>query len=84
MIKTIAKTTVTISLLLSPMTQKEQYEYAKEYAPIIEVEATGISENIAIEPNGDLIYSENDITFKKDTEYLVQFKNDTMINIIEK
>ena len=84
MIKTIAKTTVTISLLLSPMTQKEQYEYAKEYAPIIEVEATGISENIAIEPNGDLIYSENDITFTKDTEYLVQFKNDTMINIIEK
>lgn len=84
MIKTIAKTTVTISLLLSPMTQKEQYEYAKEYNPIIEVEATGISENIAIEPNGDLIYSENDITFKKDTEYLVQFKNDTMINIIEK
>ena len=84
MIKTIAKTTVTISLLLAPITQKEQYEYAKEYNPIIEVEATGISENIAIEPNGDLIYSENDITFKKDTEYLVQFKNDTMINIIEK
>ena len=84
MIKTIAKTTVAISLLLAPMTQKEQYEHAKEYSPIIEVEATGISENIAIEPNGNLIYSENDITFKKDTEYLVQFKNDTMINIIEK
>ena len=84
MIKTIAKTTVAISLLLAPMIQKEQYEHAKEYNPIIEVEATGISENIAIEPNGDLIYSENDITFKKDTEYLVQFKNDTMINIIEK
>lgn len=84
MIKTIAKITVVTGLLLTPMTQKEQYEYAKEYNPIIEVEAVGVSENIAIEPNGDLIYSENDITFKKDTEYLVQFKNDTMINIIEK
>ena len=84
MIKTIAKATMAITLLLAPMIQKEQYEYAKEYSPIIEVEAVGISENIAIEKNGDLIYSENDITFKKDTEYLVQFKNDTMINIIEK
>jgi len=82
MIKTIAKATMAITLLLAPMIQKEQYEYAKEYSPIIEVEAVGISENIAIEKNGDLIYSENDITYKKENQYIYIIFPNKMIKIL--